>query len=346
MPLTFKPKLKSDIDWSRIDEKYLTVFQSKNWINYYERAGIQHFILAVYYDSIEIGYVLFSSRRLLLYKHIGSPLPGTGTGFGGLVTYRGADSIFDTYKLTKASIYNELLSYISTRASYGNLSDLNLRDHEPIQLESNQFKLKFKLHYFLDLTPAWEDIFKTFKDKSCRYEYRKGLKQGLSVRFNWKSDEFINFHYQHITNVYARKHLTPTFSKSRLKNMIDALSPEEYLLAACMNEQELPVASCIIIFNKNCGFLTTAACLDSWLGRGANELLMVEAIREVKNKGVSKLEFGGGMKYKEKYGTEAVQIPIFEYSSPFNINYSSLKKVYNSVRKNSIIRILLKVITR
>ncbi len=340
--LTF---LQTDLDkirWEEVNYSTVSVFQTSGWVNYLGKAGIKVRVEVILLEEEEIGFILFSERRLGFLKHLGSPLPGTGTGFGGIVLYETATSGYAGPTFSISEIYLSLMRYASKRASYFSITDLNLAGENLDTEWPDSIKITSKQHYFLDLSREWDEIYRSFKDKSCRYEYRKGLKNGLSVSFGLDISSFITHHFKHISNVYNRKGLVPTFSRNRLQYIAESLYPDNVLLGVCLNENKEPVASCIIVFNEYCAFLTTAACLDLWLGKGANEFLMVQCIQEVRNRGAKKMEFGGGMKYKEKYGTVPLHIPTIEYSASYNPDYEVLKSAFRKIRKRPLVKTLIR----
>jgi hypothetical protein len=335
--LTLKQIQADNIRWKDVNYSTISVFQSLEWLKYLEKAGVKIRIESVSLKNEEIGFIIFSERKLLMLKHLGAPLPGTGTGFGGIVFYRDYESTFSIQQ-----IYISLIRFASNNASFVSITDLRLENLTfDISLPA-LIKISFKQHYFLDLHRDWAEIFKSFKEKSCRYEYRKGIRNGLSVSFEVDIKSFIAYHYHHILNVYNRKGLIPSFSINRLHYIAESLYPNNVILGTCWNEKNEPIASSMIVFNENCAFLTTAACLDTWLGKGANELLMVQCIQEVKKRGAKKMEFGGGMKYKEKYGTNVMNISTVEYSASYNLDYTTIKKLFKKIRSKPIFKSLIR----
>lgn len=337
----FKEISHSQIKWDRVNLSSVSVFQLPPWIDYYIKSKIPFRVVSISLEDREIGHITLCTRKFMLINHLGSPLPGTATGFGGIVFYEEPDFERRTSDISIYEVYDRLIQYLAPLSSYVIISDLNLESNINGHNWTSQARISVKNHYFLDLNRNWDEIFRSFKDKSCRYEYRKGLKNGLSVSFTDNIADFITYHYEQILNVYRRKGLVPTFSRKRILNIVEALYPGNILLGTCFNEKNEPVASCIIIYNEYCSFLTTSACLDSWLGKGANELLMVECIREVKARGASRLEFGGGMTYKEKYGPVTQDVPVIEYSTSYNIDYQTIGKIYKKVRKFPVVQLIL-----
>jgi hypothetical protein len=340
--VSFREISCEEISWNRVNFASVTVFQLPFWLEYYKKSGIEYCVISIRLQEKEIGHIVLCSRKFMLLTHLGAPLPGTATGFGGIVFYEEPDPGKTISGIPVSEVYGSLTRYLSRRSGYINISDLKLVGDTNFELCQKGVSVTFRKHYFLDLQREWDEIFRSFKDKSCRYEYRKGLKNGFSVSFNPDVRSFAEYHYDHILNVYNRKGLVPTFSKKRLLNIIEALMPDHVLLGTCLNQNKEPIASCIVIFNEYCSFLTTSACMDNWLGKGANELLMVECIREVKEKGATRMEFGGGMNYKEKYGTILEDVPVIEYNAPYNLDYHTIGKIYKKIRKFPIVQLFLR----
>jgi hypothetical protein len=58
-----------------------------------------------------------------MLKHLGASLPGTGTGFGGIVFYRDYESTFSIQQ-----IYISLIRFASNNASFVSITDLKLEN--------------------------------------------------------------------------------------------------------------------------------------------------------------------------------------------------------------------------
>lgn len=159
---------------------------------------------------------------------------------------------------------------------------------------------------------------------------------GVKIQVPEHLHEFAEEYYNELVDVFSKQGLTPTYSVDHVKYLLDNVSPcHRILLEARHPETNICIATIIFIYHNHMAFYWGAASYRAYQKYCPNELLMFEAIKLMKEAGISLLEMEGIRPYKEKYNPiqySKPQILIAKY--PFVIPMKNFaKKAFYSIRK-------------
>jgi predicted N-acyltransferase len=164
--------------------------------------------------------------------------------------------------------------------------------------------------YKSDLTKSEEDLFKGM-DSACRRCIRKAEKSGVTIEE--ASDlEFADEYYEQLKDVFAKQGKVPTYSKERVRVLLEHLLPTGRLLAVrARNPEGKCIATGLYPGMNDTAFFWGNASWRTEQHWRPNEYLHWYALRYWKARGVKLFDWGGGGTYKEKYGVEPYVVPWF-----------------------------------
>lgn len=323
-----------------------TPYHSKGWFFYLVKLypSYKPLFVKIRDEEKEIGF--FSG--FLLGRCVYSPMVGTGTYTQGL-------SLTSYYSICeRMHIYDELVKFLySKKIWYIRVIDYNLRIECSHYIPEDKvcfpylsgYNYSAKLTYTIDLNKTESELWKNLQYKSCKYAINKASKNGLTVKLITSSDDiewFIKIHRQHIESVRSRKKdksKREYQDEYRLKNVCENLYPSNVLMLYVEypdgNGQPLVIASSIWLVGTEESFFYTGASLEGYMHLCPNELMIWEAMRNLKKRGSLSLNMGGLFTYKKKYGSVISAIPIinFKKNSWIVTKDDFYKTIYNVIRK-------------
>jgi len=164
--------------------------------------------------------------------------------------------------------------------------------------------------YESDLRESEETLFNRMKSASRRC-IRKAEREGVIIE-EAKDDDFAGEYWAQLTEVFLKQGLTPTYGLNRVRKLIEHLGPTGRLLLLRARD---PGGRCIATgiypaLNTTAYFWGNASVSDGQHLR-PNEALHWYAMRYWKGRGVPVFDWGGGGRYKEKYGCAPITVPRF-----------------------------------
>jgi hypothetical protein len=230
----------------------------------------------------------------------GSPLPGWTTMYMGFVLEPGVPR-WEALDALRTFVFGELhcvhLEVVDRHLTAGGAPRPHtIREH----VES----------FETDLTRSEDELFGRM-DPACRRCIRKAEKSGVTIE-EADDDAFADDYYAQLVDVFRKQGLVPTYGVERVRALIGCLSRSEQVLllrarhpdGTCIATGIYPGMNRVAQFWGNASFRSGQALRP-------NEALNWFAIRTWKRRGAEVFDWGGGGRYKEKYGCTPVRTPRF-----------------------------------
>ncbi|WP_455630006.1 GNAT family N-acetyltransferase [Parabacteroides sp.] len=315
--------LLKDIPWAEIESCVdANVFKCQCWNNFLIRTlSLKPFVVQISKDSKCIGYFVGYKFKKFGITIIGSPFEGWTT------SYQGISAKSDISREERVEIYKELSVYSLKYCQLFQFADWSL-DFQDI---NNVFRFVERIEsYWLDISPNIDTLFKCFKQKSCQYSIHKAQKLGVIVRKPQKVNEFAKEYYAQLIDVFAKQGIKPTYGIDRAESILEELDSDKVIaLEARHPDTNECMATIIFVLHNKVAFYWGASSYRKYQKYCPNELLMFEAIKLMKDKGVEILEMEGIRPYKEKYNpTRYAKPKIIECKYPILIKAKHIVKYF------------------
>jgi Acetyltransferase (GNAT) domain len=281
-----------------------TVFQTREWIQFIRQAQKATPVIAELREGSEVaGYFTGLTFTRLGIKILGSSFPGWTTPYIGFNLRSGASR-------ASALAAVEEMAWTSLKCLHIEVSDPYFKVEDGTALG---FACEFYNSYRTDLTKSERDLFDGM-DSACRRCIRKAEKSGVTIE-EAHDLAFADEYYEQLVDVFAKQKLVPTYSVDRVRTLIKHMLPTSRILLLRARD---PDGKCIASgifpgFNKTAEFWGNASFRSSQNLR-PNELMQWYAMRYWKRHGIETYDWGGGGKYKEKYGCVWHRVPWFTKS--------------------------------
>lgn len=209
---------------------------------------------------------------------------------------------------------------------------LNFEDYLPFYFQG--YKALPNYTYRIDLKQSEENIFSAFYTK---------LKSEL--KFALKSDYYIDFEidftdfYEVVNKTFLRQGSKAPFSQDKLLNFYDNLKAKNAMhvfgIRAKKEERLMCVAG--LVTDKSTAYLILNGIDAANIKRGANELLLWEAIKFSKSLGLEVYDFEGSMlenieSFYRKFGGDRKQYLRIAKQNSYTFLFDKAKVVYKKIR--------------
>lgn len=328
---TYNFEISQDIPWSEIEHTYdSNVYKTHSWFNHLgESCNVKPFVVTILNNNQVIGWLVAGKIKRFGLNVIASPFEGWATSYQGLslinkITKEERINIIIQIKLflfKKCNIHFFQLS--DWEIDYDDISGLNIHT-EPIN------------SYLLDISTSIEELFKSFKQKSCQYCIHKAQKQGVIIKEPDDLSIFGHEYYKQLEDVFIKQNLKPTYGENRVQSLLHSMNKNKELivLEALHPETKKCMACIIFLLHNGIGFYWGASSWREYQKYCPNELLMFEGIKVLKNRGCVELEMEGIRAYKEKYNPIKYSKPkiVFAKYKIIIILKNYAKKMYYGLR--------------
>lgn len=298
MKRNFKIVSSSDELWKEIEATYDScVYKTKNW---YEALKISNkvdiIIIEVSHNNQVLGWFTGGVIKKFGFKIIASPFEGWGTSYQGLSLIR------MTSKSERIDIISELKDFLfrDLRILFFQIADWQL-DNEDL-LGTGIYTEQIN-SYMLDIAPSVDELFKSFKQKSCQYSIRKAQKNGIIVKEPIDLVAFGHEYYKQLEDVFIKQNLKPTYDENRVQTILSKMDKDKNMvvLEALHPETNKSMACVIFFYHNELAFYWGASSWREYQKLCPNELLMFESMKILRERGCKILEMEGIRAYKEKY---------------------------------------------
>lgn len=332
MRVKYSFEIIEDIPWDDIESTYdSNVYKTHNWFCHLkESCHVQPFIVTIKCNNDMVGWLVAGRITRFGFKIVASPFEGWAT------SYQGLSLIKKTSKEDRLDIIIQLQQYLFKECGihFFQVSDWKL-DYEDIG--NNNVYTEPINSYLLDISPSIEDLFKSFKQKSCQYSIHKAQKLGVIVKEPDDLAAFGHEYYKQLEDVFLKQNLKPTYNEKRVQSLLHSLDRQKDLiiLEALHPETKKCMACIIFILHNGIGFYWGASSWREYQKLCPNEILMFEGIKILKERGCKQLEMEGIRPYKEKYNPIQYSKPKLVFAKfPIIITFKGwAKKLYYGLRK-------------
>lgn len=337
---TFTIVKHDDIDWERIhNSPDHTTFKSKEWFDFiYVNYKVKPFIVEIQSDGVVEGYFCGVKFKKFFINFVAGPFEGFMTSFQGISFLNPIE------QSERVNVYNQFTSFLfkNNICSFFQTTDFFLDS----SFLSESDRKHCKNAYTLDLTRDIDELFKSFSYSSCRYSINKSKKLGVVVKPTENVDTFIDHYFNQLGDVFEKQNLSLVHSRSEVSLLIKSVYPSgNLLLLEAISEDNVVIATGIFTGVGKLATFYGAASWRKYQHLCPNEAVVFEGIKIMKSRGIERLEFGGGGKYKEKYAPEVILISKIIRSKYEFLIYlkNKFKKYFYLLRENKITRKLVKL---
>ncbi len=255
-------------------------------------------------EGSTIGWFSGIRRRQLGVQIIGSPMPGWSAAYMGFNLLPGHSRRDALVALTEFA-WRSGVHHLEIMDRY--LTDADFRG---LGFHSKLFRT-----YATDLRRDEDELFGAMTS-ACRRAIRKAQKSGVTIQ-EATPEGFAATYYEQLEGVFGRQGLKPTYDQRRVELLIDHLWPTGnlLLLKAYDPEGECLATGIFPGYGRFSYFWGNASLVDNRQLR-PNEAIHWYALRYWKARGMEWHDWGGGMKYKEKYGVTRLVVPRIYISRP------------------------------
>jgi len=273
-----------------------TVFKTHAWMCFLRATQpVEPVVISLGHRGSTVGYFVGAILKKAGLKILGSPFPGWTTSF------QGASFIDSEPPCNRAELYAKLIQFSFRKLGCIHFECLDLNVNKD-SLCKAAIPYEMDRNYWVNLARTEQEIFDSFKSP-CRRAIRKAKKNGIVVARPENTEQFVSDYYDQLVDVFAKQGTVPTYPRSRVEALVKHVHPTGNLLLL----QSLdPDGKCIgtgifPAFNKLMQYWGGASYRSHQILR-PNEILIFEAMKYWRQRGIVTFELGGGGTYKEKYG--------------------------------------------
>lgn len=279
--------------WESMDGYEDRVFsQRRAWLQFIaETQGGEIVIAHLQDEGKTVGYFTGVVVRKFGFRIMGSPFPGWTTPFLGFNLLPNVSR-----KMAVAA----LIPFV-----FKELGCIHLELADPYLCLEDIQEFEFTSHigytYVSDLSLTEDALFAKMRG-TCRSGIRKAEKNGVAIE-EASPIGFAEEYLVHLTDVFAKQNLKPTYGQERIEQLIKHLHPTgDLLLLRARDAAGRSIATGIFPgFNKLSYFYGNGS-LRQYQYLRPNEAMHWYAMRYWKRRGAEHHYWGGGGAYKEKYG--------------------------------------------
>jgi hypothetical protein len=291
--------------WADLDDyDDRTVFQTAGWLAFLAESQRARPIVADVLDGpAVVGRFTGAVVRRLGVPMLGSSFPGWTTPYVG-------------FNLRPGYERRDALAALE-RFAFGPLGVLHLevsdRGFVPEDGAANGFHVGSYETYETDLTRDETALFGAMAS-ACRRCVRKAEKSGVVIE-HATDDAFADEYHAQLVDVFAKQGKVPTYPVERVRSLVRHMRDSgNVLLVRARSADGTCIGTGIYpAYHRVAEFWGNA----SWRAHQQlrpNEALHWYAMRYWKARGVTVFDWGGGGRYKEKYGVVPVRVPWFRKS--------------------------------
>jgi len=290
-------KIDRDIskdEWNALISNYKskTIYHTYEWLEFIEESqGLKKAIYEIIMDNEVKGYLVGFRIKKGPINIFGSPFPGWTTPYmGPLINDDVSQRIFfeEFRNLMKREGYH-----------YAELSNSQL----DIELARSQnFIIETGITYISEIKSTPEEILSSYS-KSARKCVNRAMRNNLVVETT-TDNRFVDYYYTLLEQVFSKSNMKPTYSKERVKLLVNKLLPENKIILTWVRKEDRVIA-CRIDMIDGLWMNSFGSSSDKdFLKLNPNELARFHAMCIAAKRGVKYYDMTGGGTYKKKFGAE------------------------------------------
>jgi len=299
-----------------------TLFHTLEWLDFLGKnqgLDIQH--IGIFLNEKIVGILPLCINHLFFMNVAGSPY-----------------IVEDTYYMgpaIEAAHIPELLPAIDRYMKDKKIHYLRMMSNQHLGMESTIDGYDFidKHTHILDITESYEKLWQGLEDR-CRDHIRRAKKSGIVVQIETNRD-YIDSYYSLIEHVYHSQEMPCPNRKNFYRDMWDRFGGENALFLSARYKGEL-IAGVIIIVDRTCAYYLNGASKHDFRSLAPNNLLLWEACRITKERGIEKFDFVGSdiprlTEFKKSFGGELITHSLVEKAGSQWVRF--LREKYPVYRK-------------
>jgi len=290
----------NEVDWDCLDSfSDRTIFQTRPWLNFLVATQAAEPVIAALREGKKTtGYFSGCIVRKFGLRMLGSPFPGWMTPYMGFNLHPG---------VTREKAIQALgdFAFRDLKCVHLELMDRRLTEDEAVNAG---FTIGYYKGWEVDLSQDEEKLFANLKD-DCRWRIRKSVKCGVVIE---EADDpgFADDYYAQLEDAFAKRRLTPTYDKERVRAMMEHLLPGgRLLLLRARGPDGRCIATGIFPAMNDTAYYLGGASWRSSQSLSPNEAIQWYAMRYWKARGITRYDMCGGGNYKAKYGGQTISVP-------------------------------------
>ena len=293
-------------EWNSKISRYpnKTAYHTYEWLDFIEKSqSLNKVIYEILLDGKVQGYLPGFVIKKGPVKIFASPFPGWTTPYMGPLM---SDSISQEafFRGFKRLMKQERYHY----AEFSN------RALDPELAKNHGYIIQEGVTYITPVAKTPDDILAGYK-KSTRYYARKSIRDGiLEVETTLDYERFLDHYYIQLQKVFMKSNMKPTYTKKRVKTLIESLLPTDRLMLSWVKYKEEIAACKIDIIDDTWMYSFGSPSHPDYLRYRPNELLRFHVMCEAAKRGVQHYDMVGGGTYKSNYGGKKVPVYKFIYS--------------------------------
>jgi len=197
----------------------------------------------------------------------------------------------------------------------------------------NGFAQQTRYTYQINLTQEIDELHKKFHG-NLKNDIKNAIKLGVSIK---RDIEFEGV-YSIVEKTFRRQGSKAPFDKLKLKDFISKLNSEKSLVSfGAFDSNDFLISVCGLVFDEKASYLLLNGIDINKQIRGANALMIFEAIKFIKKKNIPKFDFEGSMlpgveQFYRRFGGDLM--PYFQIWNDNFFNYfkTKAKKTYKRFR--------------
>ena len=290
-------------------------FVDKSWSDFIIDEVDGEFLgLRIKHRNGEIHYFIGISYKKYGVRIIGSPFPGWGTAYMGIV----GDGVISE------ALISSLLSYLFKKFPMSYIEIISKLEVSGTS-EFKGCEISKVDSLIVDLSKGIDNLYKDLKG-DCRTFLRQFETRGGVISEEPPDENFVNLFYIQLSQVFERQGMVPTHSYARIKNMLNHISTGEIdllCLQAKVNNSKSIASAIFFGLNGTCYYWAGASTTDGQQFR-PNESMIWYAIKYFEEKGYKSFNLMGVRDYKLKFSPNETS-----YSRIVAANPKFLYKLYS-----------------
>lgn len=291
-------------EWNNIISNYTskTLYHTYEWLEFIEESqGLKKEIYEIVSDNKIVGYLPGFKIKKGPINIFGSPFPGWTTPYmGPIINDNVSQELFfrEFKKLMKKEGYH-----------YAELSNRKL-DIDIAKKEN--FIIEEGTTYIAEIKSNPEKILSSYS-KSTRKCVRRAIRNNLVVETTI-DENFVDSYYVHLEQVFLKSNMKPTYSKNRVRLLIDKLLPKNKIILTWVKLEDDVIANRIDMIDGLWMNSFGSSSHQDYLKSNPNELARFHVMCVAADRGVKHYDMSGGGTYKRKFNSEKVTTYRLIYS--------------------------------
>jgi hypothetical protein len=300
MTLKFQRVTANEMNFAELDKfADRSVQQTLPWVNFIAQThGAAPVFLVLFQGSDILGYFTGLIIRKFGIRILGSPFAGWNTRYMGFNLAPG---------VSRKTAAQALWDFAFTTLECGHVEfmdrNMSLEDCRDLECQKTIY-----LSHAINLTEDEDGLLRNMK-RQCRQNIRKAKRCGVYIE-EAEDLEFADEYYSQRTEVFRKNGVFSPLGVDRVKRLIALLRPTgNLLLLRAKNKHGICIATGIYVGMNDFALAWGQASRTDMRDVRPNDALIWYAMKHWKNKGLKSFDLLGRNAWKEKFGSEPIEVP-------------------------------------